>query len=62
MARSMWRGAVQFRLYTIPVKLPYLATEAKAGLSFNDAAQDAPQPRSRLKTYCPVDDEVHQRA
>ncbi|HJP71413.1 MAG TPA: Ku protein, partial [Candidatus Limnocylindria bacterium] len=26
MARSMWRGAIQFGLVTIPVKL-YLATE-----------------------------------
>ena len=34
MARSMWRGAVQFGLVTIPVKL-YLATESNAGLSFN---------------------------
>ena len=34
MARSMWRGAIQFGLVTIPVKL-YLATEPRGGLSFN---------------------------
>ena len=34
MARSMWRGAIQFGLVTIPVKL-YLATESRGGLSFN---------------------------
>ena len=32
MARAMWKGAIQFGLVTIPVKL-YLATESK-GLSF----------------------------
>jgi len=29
VARSMWKGAIQFGLVTIPVKL-YLATESKA--------------------------------
>ena len=33
MARAMWKGAIQFGLVTIPVKL-YLATESK-GISFN---------------------------
>ena len=33
MARSMWRGAIQFGLVTIPVKL-YLATE-QGGIGFN---------------------------
>ena len=33
MARSMWRGAIQFGLVTIPVKL-YLATES-GGIGFN---------------------------
>ncbi len=33
MARSMWRGAIQFGLVTIPVRL-YLATESR-GISFN---------------------------
>ena len=34
MARAMWKGAIQFGLVTIPIKL-YLATESKAGVSFN---------------------------
>ena len=33
MARAMWKGAIQFGLVTIPIKL-YLATESK-GISFN---------------------------
>ena len=33
VARAMWKGAIQFGLVTIPVKL-YLATESK-GISFN---------------------------
>jgi non-homologous end joining protein Ku len=34
VARSMWKGAIQFGLVTIPVKL-YLATESRAGVSFH---------------------------
>ena len=34
MARAMWKGAIQFGLVTIPIKL-YLATESKYGISFN---------------------------
>ncbi len=60
MARSMWRGAVQFGLVTIPVKL-YLATEAKAGLSFNMLHKTCLN-RVQLKTYCPHDDEYISRA
>ena len=59
MARSMWRGAVQFGLVTIPVKL-YLATEAKAGLSFNLLHKTCLN-RVQLKTYCPFDDEYISR-
>ena len=33
MARAMWKGAIQFGLVTIPVKL-YLATESRA-IGFN---------------------------
>jgi DNA end-binding protein Ku len=51
----MWRGAIQFGLVTIPVKL-YLATEAKAGLSFNMLHKTC-LTRVQLKTYCPFDDE-----
>jgi DNA end-binding protein Ku len=55
----MWRGAVQFGLVTIPVKL-YLATEAKAGLSFNLLHKTC-LTRVQLKTYCPFDDEYISR-
>ena len=41
MARSMWRGANQFGLVTIPVKL-YLATGREAGLQ--PAASQLPGP------------------
>jgi len=34
MARAMRKGAIQFGLVTIPIKL-YLATESRAGVSFN---------------------------
>ena len=56
MARSMWRGAIQFGLVTIPVKL-YVATESKAGISFNMLhAKD--QSRIQMKIYCPADDQI----
>ena len=58
MARAMWRGAIQFGLVTIPVRL-YLATEAK-GISFN-MLHDKDLSRIQMKTYCPVDDEVISR-
>ena len=35
MPRAMWRGAIQFGLVTVPVKL-YLATEARAGRIFRN--------------------------
>lgn len=60
MARAMWRGAIQFGLVTIPVKL-YLATETNAGLSFNLLHKTCLN-RVQMKTYCPVDDEYITRA
>ena len=42
MARAMWRGAIQFGLVTIPVKL-YLATESQ-GHQLQHAPQDGPVP------------------
>lgn len=54
MARAMWRGAIQFGLVTIPVKL-YAATEARAGLSFNLLHKTCLN-RVQLRTYCPFDD------
>jgi DNA end-binding protein Ku len=52
----MWRGAIQFGLVTIPVRL-YLATESRGGLSFNLLhAED--QRRIQMKVHCPEHGEV----
>ncbi|MEO8462418.1 MAG: Ku protein [Chloroflexota bacterium] len=60
MARAMWKGAIQFGLVTIPIKL-YLATESRAGVSFN--MLHAPDlSRIQMKVYCPVEDEVISRS
>ena len=59
MARAMWKGAVQFGLVTIPVKL-YLATESK-GISFNMLHKDD-LSRIQMKIWCPVEDEVISRS
>jgi DNA end-binding protein Ku len=59
MARSMWKGAIQFGLVTIPVKM-YLATESK-GVSFN-MLHNTCHSRIQMKTYCPVDDEYIERS
>ena len=59
MARSMWRGAIQFGLVTIPVKL-YLATET-GGIGFNMLHASC-QSRIQMKIYCPVHDEVVPRS
>ena len=56
MARSMWRGAIQFGLVTIPVKL-YLATESRGGLSFNMLHKPDLQ-RIQMKTSCPEHGEI----
>ncbi len=58
MARSMWKGAIQFGLVTIPVKL-YLATESK-GVSFNMLHAEC-HGRIQMKTYCPTDDAYIER-
>ena len=58
MARPMWRGAIQFGLVTIPVKL-YLATES-GGIGFNMLNARCLN-RIQMKTYCPYDDEVISR-
>lgn len=56
MARSMWKGAIQFGLVTIPVKL-YVATESRAGISFNMLhAEDL--SRIQMKIFCPVEEEI----
>jgi DNA end-binding protein Ku len=56
MARAMWRGAIQFGLVTIPVKL-YLATEPRAGLSFNLLHKEC-LSRIQMKTHCPIHGEI----
>ena len=53
MARAMWKGAIQFGLVTIPVKL-YLATESK-GISFN-MLHKTDLSRIQMKVWCPVED------
>src|SRR5678815_3539713 len=55
----MWKGAVQFGLVTIPVKL-YLATESK-GISFN-MLHKTDLSRIQMKIFCPVEDEVISRS
>jgi DNA end-binding protein Ku len=55
----MWKGAIQFGLVTIPVKL-YLATESK-GISFN-MLHETDLSRIQMKIFCPVDDEVISRS
>lgn len=56
----MWKGAIQFGLVTIPIKL-YLATESKAGVSFN-MLHSTDLSRIQMKIYCPEDDEVISRS
>ncbi len=59
MARSMWRGAIQFGLVTIPVKL-YLATESSS-IGFN-LLHASCLNRIQMKVYCPYHDEVIPRS
>jgi DNA end-binding protein Ku len=56
----MWKGAIQFGLVTIPVKL-YLATESRAGVSFN-MLHDKDKSRIQMKIWCPEDEEIIQRS
>ena len=56
MPRAMWRGAIQFGLVTIPVRL-FLATESRGGISFNMLhAED--QKRIQMKVHCPDHGEI----
>src|SRR3954463_6149954 len=59
MARAMWKGAIQFGLVTIPIKL-YLATESK-GISFNMLHKED-LSRIQMKVWCPVEDEPISRS
>jgi Ku protein len=56
VARSMWKGAIQFGLVTIPVKL-YLATESRAGISFH-MLHEKDKARINMKIWCPEDEEI----
>ena len=60
MARAMWKGAIQFGLVTIPVKL-YLATESDYTIRFN-MLHEKDHSRIQMKTWCPVEDEPISRA
>ena len=59
MARAMWKGAIQFGLVTIPVKL-YLATES-GGIGFNLLHATCGN-RIQMKVYCPHHDEIIPRS
>jgi DNA end-binding protein Ku len=59
VARAMWKGAIQFGLVTIPVKL-YLATESSYQVRFN-MLHEKDLSRIQMKTWCPVDDKVISR-
>ncbi len=56
MPRSMWRGAIQFGLVAIPVRL-YLATESRGGLSFN-LLHEPDGRRIQMKVHCPEHGEI----
>ena len=60
MPRSMWKGAIQFGLVTIPVKL-YVATESRAGVSFN-MLHEKDKSRIQMKIWCPEDEEIIPRS
>jgi DNA end-binding protein Ku len=56
----MWKGAIQFGLVTIPVKL-YLATESSYNIRFHMLHEDD-NSRIQMKIFCPVDDKVISRS
>jgi len=56
----MWKGAIQFGLVTIPVKL-YLATESRAGVSFN-MLHATDNSRIQMKVWCPEDEAIIERS
>jgi DNA end-binding protein Ku len=60
VARAMWKGAIQFGLVTIPIKL-YLATESKYGVSFN-MLHETDLTRINMKIWCPADEKVINRS
>jgi DNA end-binding protein Ku len=56
----MWKGAIQFGLVTIPVKL-YVATESRAGVSFH-MLHEPDKSRIQMKVWCPEDEEIISRS
>jgi DNA end-binding protein Ku len=56
----MWKGAIQFGLVTIPIKL-YLATEPKQTIRFN-MLHEEDLSRIQMKVWCPVDDREVERS
>jgi DNA end-binding protein Ku len=56
----MWKGAIQFGLVTIPVKL-YLATESRAGVSFH-MLHEKDLSRIQMKIWCPEDEKIIPRS
>ena len=60
MARSMWKGAIQFGLVTIPIKL-YTATDSKATVSFN-MLHKKDLARINMKIWCPEEETIIPRS
>jgi DNA end-binding protein Ku len=60
VARSMWKGAIQFGLVTIPVKL-YTATESDYTIRFN-MLHEPDLTRIQMKVWCPEDEKVISRS
>jgi DNA end-binding protein Ku len=56
----MWKGAIQFGLVTIPIKL-YLATEPKQTIRFN-MLHEPDLSRIEMKIWCPVDERQIERS
>jgi len=58
--RAMWKGAIQFGLVTIPVKL-YVATESDYTIRFN-MLHATDRSRIQMKIWCPQDEKVISRS
>ncbi|HEU0244972.1 MAG TPA: Ku protein [Candidatus Limnocylindrales bacterium] len=56
----MWKGAIQFGLVTIPIKL-YTATESDYAIRFN-MLHETDLSRIQMKVWCPEDEKVISRA
>jgi DNA end-binding protein Ku len=59
MPRAMWKGAIQFGLVTIPVKL-YTATESGKTISFH-MLHKKDLTRIQMKVFCPAEEEIVSR-